>query len=214
MRKIIFLALIAGLLLPLGTLYAQTPGNEGAYEELTKDERKKWKKVAKTYRRNPVRLKILSEEHAYFKQQSTQLQNEVAQLEAENSRLSRTNSTLEMQVNDLQAQVQGLEAALRDRPEPQPPLDTDAVVMGVVFKVQIGAYQDPKISDDLVTGENLGTEKEDALQKIIVGQFREYEQAKQLRDQLRAMGVKDAWVVSYRDGVRVPIEEVMPGNRK
>ncbi len=212
MRKALMSALIAGLFLPLVAIHAQP--STGAFEELSKQEKKKWKKIAKTYKRNPERLKVLSEEHAYYKQQSTQLQNEMEQMEAENIRLSRENSALQMEVSDLRTQVEDLEVALRERantPPPPPEIDTDAVVMGVVFRVQIGAYSKRQISGALDTSENLELEESEAVQKVVVGQFREYEPAKELRDQLREMGVKDAWVVSYRDGIRVPIEEVLPG---
>ena len=39
--------------------------------------------------------------------------------------------------------------------------------------------------------------------------FREYFEANEFKDYLIAMGVEDAWIVSYRDGNRVDIKEVI-----
>lgn len=79
---------------------------------------------------------------------------------------------------------------------------------GVWFRVQIGAYEERHIDNRLETTDQLSLEKKDDLQKIALGRFRDYADAKQLQSQLQAMGLKDAWVVSYKDGVRVPIETV------
>lgn len=79
---------------------------------------------------------------------------------------------------------------------------------GVWFRVQIGAYEERHIAERLETTEQLSLEKRDDLQKITLGRFRTYSDAKELQSQLQAMGLKDAWVVSYKDGVRVPIDAV------
>lgn len=81
---------------------------------------------------------------------------------------------------------------------------------GTWFRVQIGAYQDPKIDSDLQTNEDgLGVKTMDGLQKIVLGRFRDYQKAKQLQTQIQNLGIKDAWIASYEDGVRVPIEQVI-----
>ncbi|KGE85306.1 hypothetical protein IX84_27745 [Phaeodactylibacter xiamenensis] len=81
---------------------------------------------------------------------------------------------------------------------------------GTWFRVQIGAYQDPKIDSDLQTNEDgLGVKTMDGLQKIVLGRFRDYQKAKQLQSQIQNLGIKDAWIASYEDGVRVPIEQVI-----
>jgi chromosome segregation ATPase len=79
---------------------------------------------------------------------------------------------------------------------------------GVWYRVQIGAYEQRRIDKDLETTDQLTLEQQNALQKVALGRFRKYEDAKKLQDQLQAMGVKGAWVVSYKDGQRVPIETV------
>lgn len=79
---------------------------------------------------------------------------------------------------------------------------------GVWFRVQIGAYENRHIDQRLETTDELSLEERNELQKIALGRFRNYDDAKQLQSQLQEMGLKDAWVVSYKDGERVPIETV------
>lgn len=78
---------------------------------------------------------------------------------------------------------------------------------GVWFRVQIGAYEDSQISKELETTDQMALEGDD-LQKIVLGRFRNYDDAKRLQQHLQQKGMSDAWVVSYKDGKRVPIEEV------
>lgn len=80
---------------------------------------------------------------------------------------------------------------------------------GVWFRVQIGAYEEGHIDKSLETTKELSLEERNKLQKVALGRFRKYEDAKQLQKQLQAKGLKDAWIVSYKDGARVPIEEVI-----
>ena len=39
--------------------------------------------------------------------------------------------------------------------------------------------------------------------------FRNYWQANSFKKELRAMGCKDAWVVAFKDGKRLPLKEVL-----
>ena len=77
---------------------------------------------------------------------------------------------------------------------------------GVVFRIQIGAYQGVDLQQ---YGEqsNFDVESAEGLQKFSIGAFRDYQQAEGLKQYLQEMGVKDAWIVSYKDGVRVNINE-------
>lgn len=194
---------------------AVTAMAQGGDVSLTKQEKKEWKKAAKNLTKNPGQLKVLMEENANYGRENDQLQQEAERLRAASNQKERQLVELEQQVSNLTRQLRDAEDALAARPqEPQRPLDTDAIVMGVVYKVQIGAYEKRRLEGDLADSQNLTVEEKNSLQKVAVGQFRDYGKAKELRDQLRAMGVKDAWVVSYRDGVRVPIEDVLPAGQK
>ena len=97
-----------------------------------------------------------------------------------------------------------MRAALADVTEQMQESSDD---FGVWFRVQIGAYEESKVDENLSNSDKLALEGDD-LQKIALGRFREYDNAKALQTQLQSVGLKDAWIVSYKDGKRVPISEV------
>ena len=82
---------------------------------------------------------------------------------------------------------------------------------GVVFKVQIGAYNKKEDLSKYDNSSNFSAENKDVLQKFTIGVFKDYREADTFKKYLREMGVKDAWVVSYKDGNRVPIKDVLEG---
>jgi len=127
--------------------------------------------------------------------QANQAKDRAQQAMAENSRLK----------NKLTETQAALESTTRE-------MQASSDDYGVWFRVQIGAYEDPKITEELETNEEgMGLETSDNLQKIVLGRFREYEKAKQLQEQIKTLGIKDAWIASYEDGQRVPIEQVKGG---
>ncbi|OJW69768.1 MAG: hypothetical protein BGO68_05740 [Candidatus Amoebophilus sp. 36-38] len=86
-------------------------------------------------------------------------------------------------------------------------------IKGVIFKVQIGANKDLDLKEvliDEVHHENLEQEHEENLFKYTIGHFRNYWEANKLKKGLRAMGIKLAWIVPYKDGKRVLLKEVLP----
>jgi hypothetical protein len=91
----------------------------------------------------------------------------------------------------------------------QQPECPEAMKKGIVFKVQIGAYEERSIPENLITTVVLDTETKGDMQQTVIGQFRNYENADRLQKQLRAMGVEEAWIVPYRNGVRVPLKSVI-----
>ena len=80
--------------------------------------------------------------------------------------------------------------------------------VGIIFKVQIGAYKEIDLSED--NSNSFGSEKGD-LNKYTIGVFKDYWEADTFKKYIKEMGVKDAWIVSYRDGKRVDISEVLEG---
>ncbi|MCB0630273.1 MAG: hypothetical protein R2824_04325 [Saprospiraceae bacterium] len=117
--------------------------------------------------------------------------NQLNQLQAE-------NRALRDQLNSSQAQLATVTQQMQATSDNY----------GVWYRVQIGAYEQSQIDKNLETTDQLSLETRNDLQKIALGRFRNYDDAKKLQTQLQGKGLKDAWIVSYKDGVRVPIEEV------
>ena len=85
-------------------------------------------------------------------------------------------------------------------------------IKGVIFKVQIGASRQYDLSDVLAgekTQKFFEQEQLKGLNLYTLGHFKGYWKANKFKKALRAMGLKDAWIVAFRDGKRVPLEAVL-----
>jgi hypothetical protein len=81
---------------------------------------------------------------------------------------------------------------------------------GLVFKVQIGAFRsavpEQTFSDMTpVMGESVGN----GLVRYTAGLFTSFDQAAGAKDKVRDRGYRDAFVVAYRNGQRIPLGEAM-----
>ena len=200
MKKI---ATLISLVLCLGIVSGQV------YAQLSKKEKKEWKNKAKEYKRNPAQLKALMEEHNSLKSKvsslDAQVKNLQSKLEEKDSRISKLNDDNE----NLKAEVASIKRKLSQKPKQTP---HDNFEKGLVFKVQIGAFLNNDITEYAKTQENFGAETDSAsIHKYTLGTFRDYWEADKFKKYLRGMGVKDAWIISYQDGTRVPIKDVLEG---
>jgi hypothetical protein len=83
---------------------------------------------------------------------------------------------------------------------------------GIVYKVQIGAFRNKDLTKYFNNNKNFsGDVDSDGAKKYTLGEFVEYWEADNFKKYLREMGVKDAWVVAYKDGNRVPIKDALEG---
>ena len=79
---------------------------------------------------------------------------------------------------------------------------------GIAYTVQIGAYKEIDLMEHAGQG-NFNAESEGDVNKYMIGVFVQYREAEILKTHLRQMGVKDAFVVAYKDGRRTPLNEVL-----
>lgn len=183
-----------------------------ASAQMDKKEKKEWKKKAKEYSKSPEQLKQLVDDNQA-------LQGQVNSLKADNTGLQSKISDKDAKISELQDDMAKLRsdlaaakaAAKEAKPKPTEMKAGEKMIDGVVFKVQIGAFRNKDLSKYFDNNENFGGESADGTQKITLGQFRDYWEADTFKKYLREMGVKDAWIVPYRDGVRVEIKDVLEG---
>jgi hypothetical protein len=81
------------------------------------------------------------------------------------------------------------------------------VMPGLVFKVQIGAFRlfdMRKYAQDnpFFEAEALGD-----INRYTVGRFRDLALAEAFQKDIQRLGIKDAWIVPYKDGVRITMRE-------
>jgi TolA-binding protein len=183
-----------------------------SFAQLSKQEKKEWKKKAKQFSKNPANLKQLTEDKEAADNQVASLNQKVTQMQSTISDKDAKIAELEDQLSQSRGQLTAAKAEiaqLKESPAAVNPMDFSK---GVVFKVQIGAFKNKDLAKYFDNNPNLGGEvKEGEPQKITIGIFRDYWEADTFKKYMREMGVKDAWIVPYRDGQRVEIKDVLEG---
>lgn len=191
-----------------------TPENSSA-QDLSKKERKQLKKEAKERAKqiksmNPADFLKEQEELKAVREKAATLESEVNSLKSSINSKEDANKKLQHEINTLQNQLTEAKAAAEEAQNiPVATTDNDQYNEGLVFRVQIGAYRNKDL-EKFLTSETMNEEKGDeGIQKYTLGNFRDYWEADTFKKYLREMGVKDAWIVPYQDGIRVPIKDVL-----
>ncbi len=191
-----------------------------ATAQLTKKEKKEWKKKLK--KTSPEQFKRMYDTNESLKAevssaqgQLSGLQGSIGEKDAKIADLTEQNRKMEAQVNAAKnaiAKAKQDAASASAAMEAQPISTAVFDESGVVFKVQIGAFRNKDLSKYFDNNENFGGEnQDDGVQKITLGNFRDYWEADTFKKYLREMGVNDAWIVPYKDGTRVAMKDVLEG---
>lgn len=88
---------------------------------------------------------------------------------------------------------------------------SDKGAKGLYYKVQIGAFSDPGLTrfEKLSVANDIKIEKMNKIiYRFVVGEFSTIKEAEVLRQKMIQEGIKDAWIVPYRDGARITMVEV------
>jgi len=181
------------------------------FAQLSKKEKKEWKKKAKEYAKNPANLKNLTEAKQVADTDNASLKGQVGTLNNQVSDKNARIAELEDQISKMRGELTSVKAELAQLKE-APPTNSMDFSKGVVFKVQIGAFKNKDLSKYFENNPNFGGEATDkGEQKFTIGIFRDYWEADKFKKYMREMGVKDAWIVPYKDGQRVEIKDVLEG---
>lgn len=181
-----------------------------SFAQLSKKEKKEWKKKAKEYAKNPANLKQLTDDKQTADNTVSSLNQKVSQMQSSISEKDSKIATLEDQLSELRGQLSSANAELTSLKEnPSTSMDFSK---GVVFKVQIGAFKKKNLAKYFENNPNFGGEaKDNEPQKLTIGIFRDYWEADTFKKYMREMGVNDSWIVPYQDGQRVEIKDVLEG---
>ena len=174
-----------------------------AHAQLSKKEKKEWKKRQKS---------LPLEEFKRIVEESSSLKGKVSSLEGQVSSLQSRVGDKDAEINRLKSDLAAArEEASSAAAGPVETVNETRTAQGVVFKVQIGAYKNMDLKKYESAGGDFAAEDADGIQKFTLGSFGDYWEADTFKKYLREMGVKDAWIVPYKDGVRVPIKDVLEG---
>jgi len=181
------------------------------FAQLSKQEKKEWKKKAKEYSKNPQELKSFTEAKQTTESDNASLKNQVTALNKQVGDKNARIAELEDQLSRSRNETAAAKAQLAEYVETSSKSSMD-FSRGVVFKVQIGAFKNKDLSKYFDNNPNFGGEAtEKGEQRFTIGIFRDYWEADKFKKYMREMGVKDAWIVPYKDGERVEIKDVLEG---
>ncbi|MDF2456878.1 MAG: hypothetical protein K0R51_2871 [Cytophagaceae bacterium] len=198
MRKVVFLFLAMSLSL---SSFAQ---------KLTKEEKaeeKEWAKKMKNLK--PLDYKRLIEEKESLSQQAQEASSNLNQC-------TSSQAAKDEEIMKLRAEVDSFKTAVPVATAAKGVKKTSSTAStakpGIIYKVQIGAFRNKDLTKYFNNNKNFsGDVDADGAKKYTLGEFVEYWEADNFKKYLREMGVKDAWIVAYKDGNRVPIKDALEG---
>ena len=198
MKRILLSLVCLSLFVAIGTVSAQ--------KQLSKDEEKEWKKTAKEYMKNPAALAQLTKDKQELQRVNNSMESDLNLLKTQVNAKDNRLASLESQIDNLSLELEAARNAVPQEPAYTRPADSpgEVIPMGTIFRVQIGAFEKEKnqIPTTLESGQALALEQSGGLQKIVLGQFTNKADAEKLQKHLKKVGVKDAFIVTYVDGVR------------
>jgi vacuolar-type H+-ATPase subunit I/STV1 len=203
MKKLVIVFCLVFVVASISTTHAQ----------MSKKEKKEWKKKAGALKKNPEELKSLYDENEALKSEASGYKRQISALESQIKERDNKISSMTNDMRSLESQLAAAKKAASDQPAKTKPASGPVYDdSGVVFKVQIGAFRNKDLSKYFDNTESFsGENTEDGVQKITLGRFRDYWEADTFKKYLREMGVTDAWIVPYKDGNRVAMKDVLEG---
>lgn len=181
------------------------------------DDIKEWKKKLKTL--TPEQYKTLVDDNNALQKEVGDLKSETEHYRSESESKDAQIAKLESQLKSLKDSVPAVQEApavvakSADMPatnNQSSVASSKASTKGLVYKVQIGAFRNKNLQVYLNNHKNFsGDEDADGTRKYTLGEFSDYWEADRFKKYLREMGVKDAWIVSYKDGQRVEMKKAL-----
>lgn len=169
---------------------------------LTKKEKKELKKEIKAYKKDVDSYKMMKEEHELNLQT---IDDQAVTIESQKLQIMRRDNTIKEQ-NDTIAYLRSLLNKGQTSNT-----DTRNFPKGTVYQVQVGVFQYFDIREALENPKYIRTEQVDGMLRYSIGYFEDYEEASVFRDDMRKMGLSDAFVTTYSDGERVFEQPTIPG---
>ncbi len=202
-----------------------------------KSFKKEFKTEYKSYKKlTPQEIVAVQEDLEYEKNREENLQAEVDECKKEKgankSELTKLKSQLisaQSQIDELRKEIEELKAnppiaatgtiaseagtdgAVETGQTSQPASST--AVKGIVFKVQLGAYQQFDLNQSAIAGVSIEVENLGGWKKYTAGAYTTYPEADILKRRVHDAGMSDAFIVAYKDGVRIDMQSAIGATR-
>lgn len=208
-QRLFLVLLLVSLGVPVVGLAQSAPAPD---RRAQRHERKVWKRTAREYVRNPMALQA---RETAFQEQIRDAQGEALRQQTQTQLRSIELANAQ---DSLQACIRGQNlATVESRPlpeNPQPTTTTNSTtaedpMQGLVYRVQVGAYERLGIANHNSGDPAYNVEQQGRVKKYQLGYFRNSNDARLFRDDLRRLGLRDAFVVAFKDGRRIEIREAL-----
>ncbi len=188
----------------LALLLAISPSAHAQKKKKAGDDKKKlekeWKNKAKAYSKNPLALKSTMDNN---KKQVDDLLEKNATLSKQLKDAQSDAEKTRAEVTRVQGELQQAKAAA-DAAAATPKNDDN---VGMLFKVQIGAFKNFDMAKYVQQGSQFDGEVSGGMNKFTIGKFRDIYMAEDFRKDLEKAGVRGAWTVPFKDGVRIEMKD-------
>jgi len=174
------------------TLFCVAFFTNASAQSMTKQERKALKKEIKTYKKNPEKWVRLMNRH---KEEVEGLEDEIATLKIQLAEME----VLRKQNADLQAKLDVMSGKYKDLLNSMPSTNLPA---GTVYQVQMGYYQYLDLASFNNKLKTVKAEEVNGAKRYVIGYFEDVMDAVQFTNDIKALGVTDAFVSQYVNGVR------------
>lgn len=182
-------------------------------ELTTKTEKPKKKiKVSKELKREMQEYYYDIEKFEFLKSSMAEAKAKAVKLNEELEKLKQQESDNNVAIESLAAEKDKNQATIKELEEKSKQKSERKAIPseGVFFTIQIGAFNKMNLSNLINQNEaDLSIETDQSgLKKYLLGGYLTYDEAAESRKKLRKLGAKDAWIVAYKDGKRVNMNEV------
>ncbi len=170
-------------------------------------EKKKLRKELRTYRKmKPMEIRAMKMnfENKLKDKKNQELQYKVMQRKFDS--LQNAMNANNAKISQLEVQLlQAQNAAANNK---------SVGAKGYYYRVQLGAYKFYDIKSKNSNDESFNAESTPEMDKMTVGLFYTLAEADQFKEDVRRMGIKDAYVVPFKDGKRITHKEAAEGLKK
>lgn len=174
----------------------------------TKAEKKKLKQELKTYKKmKPMEIRSMK---LNYENKLKDKNNQVQQAK----QLQKKVDSLQTLLNSNGARISGLESQLLAA-QAEAAGAKKGSAKGYYYRVQLGAYKFFDVNTKATKDDDTFlTETKNEIDKYVVGLFFTLEEADKFKNDIRKLGIKDAFVVPYKDGQRITHKEAAEGLKK
>jgi SMC interacting uncharacterized protein involved in chromosome segregation len=174
-------------------------------QKASKEEIKKWKDMAKDFKKNPLKLRDKIEG---YNRTITELNEKYNALKIESENKVSNEEKLQAEVEAKNAEIELLKKQMADLQYVDENNGSDPE-NGLAFFVQMGAYEKFDMNHYFEGIKCMNVQINDELNKYVIGSFTDPVQAESFKTDVQKLGIEDAWVVPILDGKRIPMEDAL-----